>query len=229
MTPAIFFSLLVVAVAFLPVFALTGEAARLFRPLAFTKTAVMVLSAILSITFAPALRDFLLRGPIRPEAVHPVSRLCRRVYGPFVLAALRNPRSTLLIGLFAVISAVPVAMRLGHEFMPPLDEGDLLYMPTTASNVSMEEAKRQLQRQDQVLRSFPEVASVFGKVGRADSATDPAPITMIETTVRLRPRSDWRPEMRSHDDLVRAMDARMRVRRAGRTRGPCRSRAASTC
>ncbi len=209
-TPAIFFSLLVVAVAFLPVFALTGEAARLFRPLAFTKTAVMVLSAILSITFAPALRDFLLRGPIRPESVHPVSRLCRRVYGPFVLAALRNPRSTLLIGLFAVISAVPVAMRLGHEFMPPLDEGDLLYMPTTSANISMEEAKRQLQRQDQVLRSFPEVASVFGKVGRAASATDPAPITMIETTVRLRPRSDWRPEMRSTDDLVRAMDARMR-------------------
>ncbi|HTE49224.1 MAG TPA: efflux RND transporter permease subunit [Kofleriaceae bacterium] len=208
-TPAIFFSLLVVAVAFLPAFALTGQAARLFRPLAFTKTAVMVLSAILSITFAPAMRDFLLRGPIRAETSHPLWRLCRRVYQPFVLAALRNPRSTLLIGVLAIASAVPVAMRLGHEFMPPLDEGDLLYMPTTATSISLEEAKRQLQRQDAVLRSFPEVASVSGKVGRASSATDPAPITMIETTVRLRPRDEWRPELESRDDLVRALDARM--------------------
>ncbi|HYU15667.1 MAG TPA: efflux RND transporter permease subunit, partial [Candidatus Acidoferrum sp.] len=209
-TPAIFFSLLVVAAAFLPAFALTGQAARLFRPLAFTKTAVMVISAILSITFAPAMRDFLLRGPIRPEASHPLSRFCRRVYRPFVLAALRNPRSTLLIGVLAIVSAVPVAMRLGHEFMPPLDEGDLLYMPTTTASISMEQAKRELQRQDQALRSFPEVASVFGKVGRASSATDPAPITMIETTVRLRPRREWRAELRSRDDLVRALDARMR-------------------
>jgi Cu(I)/Ag(I) efflux system membrane protein CusA/SilA len=208
-TPAIFFSLLVVAVAFLPAFALTGQAARLFRPLAFTKTAVMVLSAILSITFAPAMRDFLLRGRIRPEASHPVSRFFRRIYQPFVLAALRNPRSTILIGVLAIASAVPVAARLGHEFMPPLDEGDLLYMPTTAASISVEEAKRQLQRQDQVLRSFPEVASVFGKVGRASSATDPAPITMIETTIRLRPPSEWRPELESREDLVRALDAKM--------------------
>jgi Cu(I)/Ag(I) efflux system membrane protein CusA/SilA len=209
-TPAIFFSLLVVAVAFLPVFALTGEAARLFRPLAFTKTAVMVLSAILSITFAPAMRDFLLRGPIRPERSHPVSRFCRRVYQPFVLAALRNPRSTLLIGVFAIVSAVPVAMRLGHEFMPPLDEGDLLYMPTTTASISMEEAKRELERQNRVLRSFPEVASVLGKVGRASTATDPAPITMIETTVQLRPREEWRAGIESRDDLVRLLDRSMR-------------------
>jgi Cu(I)/Ag(I) efflux system membrane protein CusA/SilA len=191
-TPAIFFSLLIIAVAFLPVFTLTGEAGRLFRPLAFTKTFVMLAAAVLSITFAPALRDLLLRGRIRPESRHPVSRAIIRIYKPFVFVALRRPKSTLAIGLLAVLSAVPLATRLGSEFMPPLAEGDLLYMPTTFPNVSIEEAKRVLQLQDRVLRGFPEVASVFGKAGRADTATDPAPITMVETTVRLRPVSEWR-------------------------------------
>jgi Cu(I)/Ag(I) efflux system membrane protein CusA/SilA len=191
-TPAIFFSLLIVAVAFLPVFTLTGQAGRLFRPLAFTKTCVMLISALLSITFAPALRDLVLRGRIRPEAEHPVSRLLKRLYEPFVYIALRQPKSTVAIGLFALASAVPLATKLGHEFMPPLGEGDLLYMPITLPNISIEEAKRQVQIQDRLLRSFPEVETVFGKVGRAETATDPAPITMIETTVQLRPTSAWR-------------------------------------
>jgi Cu(I)/Ag(I) efflux system membrane protein CusA/SilA len=191
-TPAIFFSLLVIAVAFLPVFTLTGQAGRLFTPLAWTKTFVMLAAAVLSITFAPALRDLLVRGRIRPEAEHPVSRAIHRLYRPFVFVALRNPRSTLAIGLLAVLSAAPLAMRLGTEFMPPLDEGDLLYMPTTFPGISIEEARRQLQAQDRVLRSFPEVESVFGKAGRAETATDPAPLTMVETTVRLRPKERWR-------------------------------------
>ncbi|HEU4381978.1 MAG TPA: efflux RND transporter permease subunit [Anaeromyxobacteraceae bacterium] len=191
-TPAIFFSLLVIAVAFLPVFTLTGQAGRLFKPLAWTKTFVMLSAALLSITFAPALRDLLIRGRIRPEARHPVSRFIIRLYKPFVFVALRRPKSTVAIGLLAVLSAVPLALRLGHEFMPPLNEGDVLYMPTTLPNISIEEAKRAIQTQDRVLRSFPEVASIFGKIGRADSATDPAPITMVETTVRLRPVAEWR-------------------------------------
>jgi Cu(I)/Ag(I) efflux system membrane protein CusA/SilA len=191
-TPAIFFSLLIIAVAFLPVFALTGQAGRLFHPLAYTKTFVMLFSALLSITLAPALRDFFIRGRIFAEDRHPISRAIVSVYRPFVWVALRNPRSTVAIGLFAVLSAVPLATKLGHEFMPPLNEGDVLYMPITFPNISIEEAKRQLQRQDQVLRSFPEVESVFGKIGRAESATDPAPLTMVETTVRLKPPSAWR-------------------------------------
>ncbi|MDB4976270.1 MAG: Cobalt-zinc-cadmium resistance protein CzcA [Myxococcaceae bacterium] len=191
-TPAIFFSLLIVAVAFLPVFTLTGQAGRLFKPLAYTKTFVMLFSALLSITFAPALRDVLIRGKIFPEHKHPVSRLVVAIYKPFVFVALRNPKSTLAIGLLALLSAVPLALELGHEFMPPLNEGDVLYMPITFPNISIEEAKRQLQKQDQLLRTFPEVQSVFGKVGRSESATDPAPITMVETTVRLRPREQWR-------------------------------------
>ena len=191
-TPAIFFSLLIIAVSFLPVFTLTGQAGRLFRPLAFTKTFVMLSAAVLSITFAPALRGLLLRGRIRPESQHPISQAIIRVYKPFVFVALRWPKTTITLGLLAVLSAVPLAARLGSEFMPPLNEGDVLFMPTTFPGISIEEAKASLQRQDRVLRSFPEVLSVFGKVGRAESATDPAPITMLETTVRLRPASEWR-------------------------------------
>ena len=191
-TPAIFFSLLIVAVSFVPVFALTGEAGRLFRPLAFTKTFVMLAAALLSVTFAPALRDLLIRGRIHSEAGHALSRGIIRVYKPFVYVALRNPKSTIAIGLLAVLSAVPLALKLGSEFMPPLNEGDVLYMPTTLPNVSLAEAERQLQLQDRVFRSFPEVESVFGKAGRAETATDPAPLTMVETTVRLRPPEAWR-------------------------------------
>jgi Cu(I)/Ag(I) efflux system membrane protein CusA/SilA len=191
-TPAIFFSLLIIAVAFLPVFALNGQAGRLFKPLAYTKTFVMLAAALLSITFAPALRDTLIRGRIFPESRHPVSRAIIRVYRPFVYVALRNPLSTIAIGLFALASAIPLALSLGHEFMPPLNEGDLLYMPITFPNISIEQAKTQLQHQDRLLKTFPEVETVFGKVGRAESPTDPAPITMIETTVRLRPPDTWR-------------------------------------
>jgi copper/silver efflux system protein len=191
-TPAIFFSLLIIAVSFLPVFALPGQAGRMFKPLAYTKTFVMLASALLSVTFAPAMRDVLVRGKVRREADHPVSRLIRSVYEPFVYVALRRPKSTLLVGLFALISALPLAMELGEEFMPALDEGDLLFMPTTYAGVSLEEARRELTRQDAILRGFPEVESVFGKVGRADSPTDPAPLSMIETTIRLVPRERFR-------------------------------------
>jgi copper/silver efflux system protein len=191
-TPAIFFSLLIIAVAFLPVFTLTGQAGRLFKPLAYTKTFVMLISALLSITFAPALRDVLIRGKIFPEHKHPVSRFMVAIYKPFVFVALRKPKSTLAIGVLAMMSAIPLAMKLGHEFMPPLNEGDVLYMPITFPNISIEEAKRQLQMQDQILKTFPEVETVFGKVGRSESATDSAPTTMVETTVRLRPREQWR-------------------------------------
>ena len=191
-TPAIFFSLLIIAVAFLPVLTLTGQAGRLFRPLAATKTFVMLAAAVVSITLAPAIRHFLLQGRMRPESEHPVSRALKRIYEPFVFVALRWPLSTVAIGLLAVLSAIPLARNLGHEFMPALDEGDILYMPTTLPNLPIEEARKQLQIQDRILRAFPEVSSVFGKAGRAETATDPAPLTMVETTVRLKPMESWR-------------------------------------
>ncbi len=190
-TPAIFFSLLIIAVSFIPVFGLTGQAGRLFNPQAYTKTFVMLAAAVLSITLAPALRDLLIRGRIRSEANHPLSRAVIAVYKPFVYVALRRPLTTVLIGILAVVSAVPIAWRLGSEFMPPLNEGDLLYMPTTLSNLSIVEAKRQLQIQDAMLRSFPEVKTVHGKVGRANTPTDPAPLSMVETVVQLHPPERW--------------------------------------
>ncbi len=190
-TPAIFYSLLIIAIAFVPVFALNGQAGRLFKPLAYTKTFVMGAAALLSITLAPALRDALVRGRIKSEKDHPVSRAVRSVYEPFVHVALRNPITTLGIGLFAVLSAVPAYLSLGSEFMPALNEGDVLYMPTTLPNLSIEEAKRQLERQDRVLASFPEVQRVFGKIGRAETPTDPAPLSMVETVVQLKPPAQW--------------------------------------
>ncbi len=154
------------------------------------------LAALLSITLAPALRDTLIRGKIFSERRHPVSRFIIALYKPFVYVALRRPKSTVLIGALAIASAFPLAMRLGHEFMPPLNEGDVLYMPITFPNIAIEEAKRSLQVMDRVLKTFPEVESVFGKIGRAETPTDSAPLTMVETTVRLRPREQWRRVMK---------------------------------
>ena len=190
-TPAIFFSLLIIAVSFIPVFGLNGEAGRLFRPLAFGKTFLMLVAAILSVTLAPALRDLLLKGKIRPESEHPISRAIISVYKPFVFVALRRPITTILIGVLAVVSAVPLYFKLGSEFMPPLNEGDILYMPTTMPSLSIGEATRQLQRQDAILKSFPEVKTVFGKVGRAETPTDPAPLSMAETVIALHPKETW--------------------------------------
>jgi len=190
--PPIFFSLLIITVAFLPIFALNGQAGRLFRPLAFTKTFAMAFAALVSITLAPALMSVFIRGKIRHEKDHPVSRAMISIYRPFAWVALKNPRTTIAIGLAAVLSAVPMAMRLGHEFMPPLNEGDMLYMPTTFPNISIEEVKRYLQVQDRIIRGFPEVERVFGKAGRSETATDPAPLSMVETVVKLKPRDRWR-------------------------------------
>jgi copper/silver efflux system protein len=190
--PPIFFSLLIITVAFLPIFALNGQAGRLFKPLAFTKTFSMAFAALVSITLAPALMALFIRGKIRHEKEHPVSRAMIAVYRPFAWVALKNPKTTIAIGLAAVLSAVPMALRLGNEFMPPLNEGDLLYMPTTFPNISIEEAKRYLQVQDRMIRGFPEVERVFGKAGRSETPTDPAPLSMVETVVKLKPREQWR-------------------------------------
>lgn len=190
--PPIFFSLLLLVVSFLPVFALEGQGKRLFQPLALTKTFAMAGAALLSITLAPALIRLLVRGRIRRERDHPVSKALLRFYRPMAWVALHNPKTTLLMGAFAVLSAIPLAANLGSEFMPALQEGDILYMPTTANGLSLGEAQRTLQVQDRVLRAFPEVVSVFGKAGRAETATDPAPLSMIETAVQLKPRQEWR-------------------------------------
>ena len=208
--PTLFFALLVITVSFLPMFALEAQEGRLFKPLAFTKTYAMAAATILAVTTVPVLVGYWLRGRVRPMERHPVSRLLAWLYRPLLDAVLR--RKTVVIAaavLGLAATAVPFA-RLGAEFMPRLWEGDLLYMPTTLPGISITKAGELLQQTDRILRTFPEVEHVFGKIGRADTATDPAPLSMIETTIRLKPRDAWRPGM-TPDRLIEEMDAAIRV------------------
>jgi Cu(I)/Ag(I) efflux system membrane protein CusA/SilA len=197
LAPAILTSLLITALSFLPVFAFSGETGRLLRPLALTKTLVIAAAAVVTITVAPALRDRLLLGRVLPEFDNPITRNLVRIYRPFVHFALARPAFTLMTAALAVASCLPLLTRLGGEFLPRVDEGDLLFMPTTLPGVEEGEAAVQLRRQDRALSQVPEVASVFGKVGRADTATDPAPYSMVETTIRLKPHSEWPLQPRS--------------------------------
>jgi Cu(I)/Ag(I) efflux system membrane protein CusA/SilA len=189
--PAILTSLVITALSFLPVFAFSGETGRLLRPLALTKTLVVAAAALVTLTLAPALRARLLRGRVIPEFGNPLTRGLVRIYRPFVHFALSRPALTLATAGLALISCLPIVQHIGAEFLPRVEEGDLLYMPTTLPGVSPDEAAQQLFWQDRAMSQFGEVASVFGKVGRADTGTDPAPYAMAETTIRLRPRSEW--------------------------------------
>ena len=184
--PSLFFAILVITISFLPIFALTGETGRLFRPLAFTKTFAMGGSAILAITLVPILMLYFIRGKIIPDEKNPVARATMVVYRPVLRGIMRFPKLAIALAFLAMLVTIYPLMHLGSEFMPPLDEGDLLYMPTTMPGVSITEAKNILQQTDRIIRTFPEVEYVFGKAGRADTATDPAPLSMIETTIRLK-------------------------------------------
>ena len=207
--PTLFFALLVITISFAPIFALEAQEGRLFRPLAFTKTYAMAAAALLSVTLVPVLAGFWIRGRIRPAGRNPVTRLLMAIYRPVLRLVLRWRWAVLALTLAgAAATAVPVS-RLGSEFMPPLWEGDLLYMPTTLPGVSITKAREVLQQTDRILRDFPEVETVFGKVGRADTATDPAPLSMIETTILLKPESEWRPGM-TPDRLIAEMDDAIR-------------------
>jgi Cu(I)/Ag(I) efflux system membrane protein CusA/SilA len=193
--PSLFFSLMIVALSFLPVFALDAQEGKLFEPLAFTKTWAMVAAAFLSITLVPVLISLLVRGRIRAEAENPVNRVAMAAYRPFIGLALRHPRSVVGAALVLLALTAWPYSRLGSEFMPELDEGDLMYMPTTLPGVSADTVRALLQQTDRLIATVPEVERVFGKAGRAETATDPAPFEMLETTIRLRPRGEWRPGM----------------------------------
>ena len=266
--PSVFFSLLVIAVAFLPIFTLVDQEGRLFKPLAWSKNLAMVIAAILAITLDPALRMLFTRmDPIRirwpwnlrrkkdnppvrseqfaskvattlmvgtyyPEEKHPVSKVLFRFYEPACRFVLKHRKGTLITALVLVLTTVPVYLKLGSEFMPPLWEGSILYMPTTLPGISVTEAQNLLQKQDQILKSFPEVASVFGKAGRMESSTDPAPFSMMETVVTLKPEGEWRkikrwysgmpdfvkaplrvfwPDRIAHEDLINQMDEALKI------------------
>ena len=208
--PSLFFSLLVIAVSFLPVFALEEQEGRLFRPLAFTKTYAMAAAALLSVTLTPVLAGWWVRGRILPEHKNPSSRLLTALYRAALAPALRLRWLTLAAAAPALIVAATAFRSLGSEFMPPLWEGDLLYMPTTLPGISIGKAREILQQTDRIIKTFPEVEHVFGKAGRAETATDPAPLSMLETTITLKPRSEWREGV-TPEKLIRQMDAALQI------------------
>jgi len=208
--PSIFFSLLVITVSFLPVFSLEATEGRLFKPLAYTKTYAMAAGALLAITLTPALAALLIRGRLRPEEAHPLNRLVVRLYAPVVRAVVDHRGKVIAAAAALVLATVPALMSLESEFMPPLNEGSLLYMPTAPPGMSITEAGNVLQATDRQLAAVPEVESVFGKIGRAETATDPAPLSMIETTVVLKPRDQWRPGL-TWEALVEELDDAVQV------------------
>ena len=228
--PSVFFSLLVIAVAFLPVFTLVDQEGRLFKPLAYTKTLAMALAALLAVTLDPAVRMLFTRmqpfkfrfrplawlltavcvGKYYREEKHPVSRVLFWLYEKPCRLVLRWPKTIITLAALIVVSTIPINLKLGHEFMPPLNEGTILYMPTTLPGISVTEAARLMQIQDRTLKSFPEVLSVHGKAGRADTATDPAPFSMMETVVQLKPKSQWRPGL-TWEKLISEMDTALQI------------------
>jgi Cu(I)/Ag(I) efflux system membrane protein CusA/SilA len=203
--PPLFFSLLIITMSFLPVFTLEAQEGKMFAPLAFTKTYAMAMAAGLSITLVPVLMGYFVRGKILPEHKNPVNRVVTWVYTPVIRAVLDAPKTMIFLALLTLIVGLWPATQIGSEFMPPLDEGDLMYMPTTYPGISIGKAREILQQTDKLIKTLPEVKSVFGKIGRAETATDPAPLTMIETVIQFKPKSEWRAGATS-DSLRRELD-----------------------
>ncbi|MDH3527972.1 MAG: CusA/CzcA family heavy metal efflux RND transporter [Acidobacteriota bacterium] len=206
----VFFSMAIIILAFVPVFALEGREGKLFHPLAYTKTFAMIAATIIGMSLVPVLCTYLLGGKMHSEGSNPLMRFLRRLYEPFLTAALKHRLITLAIALVLFISALFAASTIGSEFMPNLNEGDLMYMPVTDPAISMEEALDLLQKQDRILASFPEVEHVVGKVGRAETSTDPAPVNMNETLIHLKPKSEWRPGV-TRDGLIAEMDSKLKL------------------
>lgn len=204
--PALFFSLLIITVSFVPVFTLEAQEGRMFSPLAFTKTYAMAASAALAVTLVPVLMGYFIRGKVLPEHKNPLNRALIAVYMPALKAVLNHPKTTLALALVVTVIGFWPVSKIGSEFIPPLDEGDLMYMPTTYPGLSIGKAREILQQTDKLIATLPEVKSVFGKIGRAETATDPAPLTMIETFIQLKPRDEWREGMTT-DSIKKELDA----------------------
>lgn len=208
--PALFFSLIIIVVSFLPVFLLEAQEGRMFRPLAWTKTLALIFSSLLSITLVPALMPFFLRGRLRPESTNPAARITQALYLPVLRWSLRHWKIVVLLNLVFLAATAPLYFRLGSQFMPALYEGSALYMPSALPGISITQAVALMQEQDRIIRSFPEVATVFGTVGRSDSATDNAPLDMFDTTIMLKPRSQWRHGL-TYEELIQQMDEKLQI------------------
>jgi Cu(I)/Ag(I) efflux system membrane protein CusA/SilA len=206
----VFFSTVIIITSFLPVFLLTGQEGKLFHPLAFTKTFIMLIDAILVVTLAPVLISLFMRGRFRPETANPVNRFLEKLYSPIVRACIKWRKTTIAINIIALAISIPMIMSLGSEFMPPLDEGTVLFMPVTLPDVSNSEVKRILQVQDKIISSIPEVKSVLGKAGRANTATDNSPISMIETIVMLKPKNEWRKNV-TKNDIINELNSKLQI------------------
>lgn len=208
--PGVFYSTIIVVTSFLPVFLLTGMEGKLFHPLAWTKTFILLVDAFLAITLAPVLISFLLKGKMKPESANPITRTLEKIYTPILKACLKWRKTTIGINLIALAIGIVMMTHLGSEFMPPLDEGSLLFMPVTLPDISNSEAKRLLQVQDKLIKSVPEVKQVLGKAGRANTATDNSPISMIETIILLKPKSEWRPG-KTKDSIINELNAKLQI------------------
>jgi len=206
--PALFYSLIIIVVSFLPVFLLEAQEGRMFRPLAWTKTLVLIFSSLLSITLVPALMPFCLRGKLRPESKNPAARITQAIYLPVLSWCLKHWKLVIVLNLAFLAATIPLYFRLGSQFMPALYEGSALYMPSALPGISITQAVSLMQEQDRIIRSFPEVATVFGTVGRSDSATDNAPLDMYDTTIMLKSRDQWRPGM-NYEKLIHDMDDKL--------------------
>ncbi len=208
--PGVFYSTIIVVTSFLPVFLLTGMEGKLFHPLAWTKTFILLVDAFLAITLAPVLISFLLKGKMKPESANPITRTLEKIYTPILKACLKWRKTVIGINLIALAIGVVMMTRLGSEFMPPLDEGSLLFMPVTLPDISNSEAKRLLQVQDKLIKSVPEVSHALGKAGRANTATDNSPISMIETIILLKPKSEWRAG-KTKDSIINELNAKLQI------------------
>jgi Cu(I)/Ag(I) efflux system membrane protein CusA/SilA len=206
----IFFSTIIIIASFLPVFMLSGQEGKLFHPLAWTKTFILLVDAILAVTLAPVLISFFMKGKLKPESSNPINRVLEKIYTPVITWCLTWRKTTLGINIIALLISIPLLMSLGKEFMPPLDEGSILFMPVTLPDVSNSEVKRILQIQDKIIKSIPEVESVLGKAGRANTATDNSPISMVETIVLLKPKSEWRTGIKK-EDIINELNAKLQI------------------
>lgn len=208
--PGVFYSTIIVVTSFLPVFLLTGMEGKLFHPLAWTKTFILLIDAFLAITLTPVLISFFLKGRLKPESANPITRTLERIYTPILKWCLKWRKTTIAVNIIALATGIIMMTRLGSEFMPPLDEGSLLFMPVTLPDVSNSEAKRLLQVQDKIISTVPEVSHVLGKAGRANTATDNSPISMIETIILLKPKSEWRKGM-TKDGIINELNSKMQI------------------
>src|SRR3954469_9001618 len=206
----VFYSTIIIITSFLPVFLLTGQEGKLFHPLAYTKTFILIVDAFLVITLAPVLISFFMKGRFRPESANPVNHFLEKIYEPVIRGCIKWRKTTIGINIIALLISIPLLLSLGREFMPPLDEGSILFMPVALPDVSNSEVKRLLQVQDKIIKSVPEVENVLGKAGRANTATDNSPISMIETIIILKPKSEWRAGI-TKNDIINELNNKLQI------------------